>query len=256
MKKVYLLAAAACTCGMVFTSCSEVDNPIPQHNVIISFEKQALNADGFWIGEPNANGFSYDDGYGGTTTAYDCTYTEGVLTLNTTYSLSSWGYDFWSGYAVSNRTETDYASLTPDQYNNVTGKAHSGQNFCVVQQYYGGTISINGTTGAVVDYLYYTNSAYTAASIVKGDDYAGPAFDKTDFLTCTITGTHPDGTTASIDIDLASNGDYVKTWKRADLSELGIVTDLSFSFTGSRTGEWGLNTPAYICIDDVTLTVY
>jgi hypothetical protein len=29
------------------------------------------------------------------------------------------------------------------------------------------------------------------------------------------------------------------------------ITKLTFSFKGSRNGEYGLNTPAYMCIDNI-----
>ena len=40
-------------------------------------------------------------------------------------------------------------------------------------------------------------------------------------------------------------------WTYVDLSSLGKVDQLAFRMTGSRTGDWGLNTPAYFCIDNI-----
>ena len=42
------------------------------------------------------------------------------------------------------------------------------------------------------------------------------------------------------------------TWKEFDLSALGSVSTLSFSCLGSDTGQYGLNTPAYFAIDNIT----
>jgi len=42
------------------------------------------------------------------------------------------------------------------------------------------------------------------------------------------------------------------TWDEWDnLSDLGPVNKIKFNFQGSDSGDWGLNTPAYICIDDI-----
>lgn len=43
------------------------------------------------------------------------------------------------------------------------------------------------------------------------------------------------------------------TWQLWDLSGLGRVNKVVFNFEGSDVGQWGLNTPAYLAIDDITL---
>ncbi len=251
MKKHLLFAASALMAMTVFTSCSQEDNAGSPTFEVVTFENQKLNDQGFWCGTAEGTGYSYDDGYGGTTTTYACAYSENGVKFNTNYSVSSWGYDYWSGYAISSRTETTFAdaTMTPDQYNNITGKAYSGEKFCVVQTY-GETIDIEG--GALVKGFYFTNSAYTVEVIKNGNAYAHK-FDDKDWLTCTVTGTAADKSTKSVDIKLAENGSYVNDWQWADLSSLGKVVQLSFSFTGSDSGAYGVNTPAYICIDDMAI---
>ena len=59
--------------------------------------------------------------------------------------------------------------------------------------------------------------------------------------------------TKTVDIKLAENGTYVNSWQWADLSSLGKVVKLEFVFTGSDNGDYGVNTPAYICIDDMAI---
>ena len=249
MKTNNLFGLAVLVCGFAvsFTSCSNDDNPVSGglEKKTISFEDQKLNSDGFWIGEENDKGI--DDGWGGM--MYPCTYSEENLTVNNTYCVYYWG-----GFAISSRTETTYDPLTqtPDQYNCVAGKAHSGKNFLVAQLSYNGEkIVVNGGQPAWVEGLWFTNSAYAVNSILNGDNYSGPKFDETDWFKCTVVGKDQFGSTTKVDIDLAKDGDYVKDWRYCDLSKLGKVTELSFEFSGSRTGDWGLNTPAYICIDDI-----
>jgi len=243
---------------LTMTSCSKEDNSGQQTvaTSVISFEQQQLNVEGFWIGEAKGNSYSYTDDWGGKTTTYtDNAYQEAGVTFPVTYSVYESAYgtsDFWSGFAISNRTATtfDAATLTPDQYNNVTGKANSGSNFMVITTY-GEKISF--AKGTVVNGFYYTNSAYTANSILNGDNYSGAKFDETDWFKCTVIGTRADGSQASVDIDLAKAGLYVNDWRWADLRSLGHVVTLEFQFSGSRTNDYGVLTPAYICIDDVTI---
>ncbi len=112
---------------------------------------------------------------------------------------------------------------------------------------------INFAEDIEVKGFYFTNSAYTVNSILNGDYLAGAKFDATDWLKCTLTGVKSDGTTVDVDIDLAKDGDYVKTWQWIDLSAMGKIGALYFAFSGSRSNEYGVLTPAYICIDDLTI---
>ena len=46
----------------------------------------------------------------------------------------------------------------------------------------------------------------------------------------------------------------VITWTKFNLSALGTVTRVEFNMEGSDSGAYGLNTPAYVCMDDVVVT--
>ena len=255
--KFFGLAALVCGFTASLTSCDKADNAVPAENTVtIFFENQQLNADGFWIGNAEGNSYSYEDDWGGKTTTFtDNAYEEGGVKFPVTYNLYETAYgtsDYWSGIAISSRTETsfDALTLTPDQYNNVTGAAHSGSNFAVITTY-GEKIDLG--EGVTVKSLFYTNSAYTVSSILNGDSYAGAKFNESDWFKCTLTATKIDGTTADVDIDLAKDGTYVNDWQLLDLSSLGKITSLAFTFTGSRSNDWGVLTPAYICLDDITV---
>ena len=258
MKTNKFFMAAAIVCAAVFTSCSQEDNPTPQPvKKVIGFENATLNADGFWTGEAKGNSYSYEDDWGGKTTTFtDNAYVESGVSFPVTYNLYESAYgqsDYWSGMAISSRTATtfDPSTLTPDQYNNVTGKAHSGKNFCVVQTY-GESIKLNGAT---VKGFWYTTSTYTINSILNGDNYAGAPFDNSDWFKCVLYPTPSEGDGgARFEIDLAKEGDYVKEWKYCDLSNVAAfknVKEISFGFEGSRSNDYGVLTPAYICIDDI-----
>lgn len=218
----------------------------------VSFEYQKLNDLGFWAGEENENGY---ENWG--SMVYPCEYHESYVTLNTTYGVS-----YWTGYAISNRTEKGFTpgnftpTGMPDQFNNVTGKAHSGKNFCVVMPY-GETIHLGAKSanakGAQLKGFWYTNSSYTAHAIENGDGMSTVpgGFTKDDWFKCIVTGMKADSTTVSVEIMLAQNGDYVKDWQFVDLSSMGQIKSLSFSFDGTKKNANGVTTPAYMCIDDI-----
>ena len=43
--------------------------------------------------------------------------------------------------------------------------------------------------------------------------------------------------------------EIVKDWQYCDLSALGQVSKVSFTLTSSDNGDYGMNTPAYFCLD-------
>lgn len=209
----------------------------------ISFENAKLNSDKFWIGDETGTKTEGSNG-----PAWACTYTEGPATVNMTY-----GGSYWSGFAISACTGKTFASYSgTDQYNNVTGKAYKGDNFLVVQNAYGNE-SITFSTPVSILGFNYTNSAVAANSILNGDAISGEKFGADDFLTCTVTGLRKDGKTVTYDIELAKDGEYIDYWKstRNMRTSFNNITKLTFSFKGSRNGEYGLNTPAYMCIDNI-----
>jgi len=250
--KFFALAAIVCGFAMSMTSCNEKDNPVDgeKTTATIGFEGATLNAQGFWCGEVNDNGI--DNGWGGM--AYPCIYKESGAEFNTTFSVT-----YWSGYAISNRTQTGFAfgdytpEGMPDQFNNVTGKAHGGKNFCVVQTY-GETINLNGAT---VKGFWYTNSSYTADAYVNGDGMTPGKFEADDWFRCVLYPTPVEGVGgARYEIYLAKDGDYVKDWQYCDLSNVDAfknIKSISFAFEGTKANDWGVTTPAYICIDDIEI---
>ena len=56
---------------------------------------------------------------------------------------------------------------------------------------------------------------------------------------------------ATVTFYLAKGTNIVSDWTYVDLSALGKIDQLTFALTGSRTGDFGLNTPAYFCIDNL-----
>ena len=57
---------------------------------------------------------------------------------------------------------------------------------------------------------------------------------------------------SSLDVVLANGADILDTWLYVDLSGLGVVSGLGFSFASSDMGQWSINTPAYFAMDGLT----
>jgi hypothetical protein len=101
--------------------------------------------------------------------------------------------------------------------------------------------------------------------MLNGDQFAkkfgGASGDDPDFFLLTITGLDASNqSVGSVDFYLAdyrssdNSLDYiVDTWESVDLSGLEGATRLSFAVTSSDIGQFGLNTPAYVALDNLVL---
>ena len=113
---------------------------------------------------------------------------------------------------------------------------------------------ISFATPQTVAGAYFTNTAYAYYTIKNGNAYAN-AFDANDWFCLTISGYNSAGNlVGSKDFYLAGNGSIVNTWQWVDLSDLGSVASLSFSQSSTDNGDWGMNTPAYFAMDNLTLS--
>ena len=59
--------------------------------------------------------------------------------------------------------------------------------------------------------------------------------------------------TGTVDVYLAEDGLLANTWQQHDLSELGTVDMVDFTFDSTDVGDYGMNNPAYFCMDGLTL---
>ena len=225
MKKFYtsILIAALC-CGAV--SAQQV----------ATFEDLGISSDQYWDGSDGS-----------------AVFTSGNYSFINNFTDWGGGYTSWDGFAYSSMTSTDYASLS-DQYNSCVGHGvNDSQTYAVV--YYS---SYMGTEPTVIEAsaapfeargCYVTNAAYAYQSMLNGDAYS-KQFGADDWFLLTATGYLSDAVTGRVDFYLAKDGDIVNTWQYMDLSSLGTVDAIHFTLSSSDTGQWGMNTPAYFCMDN------
>ena len=116
--------------------------------------------------------------------------------------------------------------------------------------------------------FYVTNSTYAALSIENGDSFAkkfgGATGDDPDWFKLSVWGMKSDSSiTDTVEFYLAdyrfadNTKDYiVKDWRWVDLSSLGTVKELKFSLMSSDVGDYGMNTPSYFCMDNLTISKF
>jgi hypothetical protein len=122
-----------------------------------------------------------------------------------------------------------------------------------------------------VNFVEVTNSTYAAQSMLNGDPFTkkfgGLSGDDPDFFKVRFTGFSEWNASGSVtgfrDFYLAdyrfqdNSLDYiVSSWRRVDLTSLGSARSVGIYFESTDNDPvWGMNTPAYVAIDNLGLTV-
>ncbi|MEM9723283.1 MAG: DUF4465 domain-containing protein [Bacteroidota bacterium] len=176
-------------------------------------------------------------------------------------------FQSWSGWAISNTTDTTTPGFL-NQYSAITGEGvdssatygvsfSSGMNILRLE---------DQALGQPVTGFFITNSTYAYLSMLEGDAFAkrfgGATGDDPDFFLLTIQGFSGGALTDSVvefylaDFRFEDNSqDYiVEEWTYVDLLSLGAVDSLAFTLTSSDVGDFGMNTPAYFCVDNIETT--
>lgn len=187
------------------------------------------------------------------------------------YSISNFG-DFWSGgFAVSTMKDTVTAGYG-NLFSAYAGMgADSSKTYAVAQNRASVNINLPLTP---IEYrprlrsIDITNSTYAALSMKNGDAFAkkfgGATGNDSDFFAVTIKGYTRanvilvDSVVAYLaDFRFADNSkDYIaKDWMRVDLTKLRNADSLVFLLSSSDVGQFGMNTPAFFAIDNITYEV-
>lgn len=231
MKKFTIVLLATLMSSPVFSQIGWVS----------TFESIPLSkADTFWNGQDLSNGFL--NGQAFYKTAYD----------------TAW--KSWSGVAVSNMTD----STTKGYGNQFSAIKASGVNYTNQYAVVNQTTTIVLTEKQTINGCYVTNATYPALSMRDGDGFAkkfgGKDGNDKDYFRIIATGHSGTASKEAIfylaDFTNDDNSkDYiVMDWEYFNLSALGEVDSITFSFESSDTGQFGMNTPAYFCLDNFNAT--
>ena len=175
-------------------------------------------------------------------------------------------YSSWSGWAISSTTDT----LTPgftNQYSCIAGAGVDNSSSYATAFVSGESLlHTEGMGQGVVEGFYINNSTYAFLSMRDGDAFAkkfgGEDGTDPDFYYVSIK-EHGSRNVVndSIIFYLAdfrfpdSADDYiVDEWTWIDLQRFENVDTLAFTIHSSDVGAFGVNTPAYFCVDDIRTT--
>lgn len=239
-QKFYLLWVAA------LFICSRSMMMAQDELSVATFEDLGLEPETYWFYDPeNPTG----------------SFKSGSFTFNNGWSEYG-GFVYWDAFAYSGLSIGIDDLSNPDfQFGAVTGKGVDGSasfGVCYYSDFNIPVITLDAP--AIVSGVYLTNNLYTYSSIINGDSYSGGPFEVGDYLKVVFTSYTESGAEdgRSVEFYLADyrSGNsaehyYVKDWQWLDLTSLGEVSAITFTFEGSRSNEWGLLTPAYLCLDNL-----
>jgi hypothetical protein len=169
---------------------------------------------------------------------------------------------FWTGgYAYTNKKDSSTAGFT-NLYGCKAFNGYNNSNYYVTAQP-DAFIKLKSPNNGVSGF-YVTNSTYAYKSMKNGDSFAkkfgGATGNDPDFFLLTVRG-YINGVMKqdSVNFYLAdfrnSNNslDYiVDNWQWVNTSSLNQVDSIKFILRSSDNGQFGMNTPAFFCLDNFT----
>ncbi|MBE6339999.1 MAG: DUF4465 domain-containing protein [Bacteroidales bacterium] len=225
-KKFLSMAAIAALCASCMTSCDDDDDDAI---TTITFEEFGLAKDSVSIG-------------------YDVT--EKNITFDNFYSDDYYGMPYNSGFTLSSMTDMETAGYM-NQYSVYATSGAGNSTAFVIYNFCSDSCFIKAKTAFEPKSVDVCLTTYTYLSAKNGDDYA-KKFGNDDWFAATFTGYDESGSeVGSVEVKLIDGASWMDSWTNVDLSELGKVNKIFISFDGSDKGDWGLNTPAYIALDNL-----
>ncbi len=235
-----LATAASTLLTLAFTAST--------HAATITFESVPLGSPngpaGVWNGQAGTGALGVDD-----------------AVFSNSYTDFGGGFSSWDGFAYSNLTDTATVGFG-NQYSAYPGGGAGGSSQYAIG-FDAATISF-GLTDLSGKGASISNTTYAALSMLNGDMFAkkfgGVSGNDPDFFKLTLSGFAGGAATGTfVDFYLAdfrfvdNSQDYiVNSWTNVDFSPLGTVDQVRFSFSSSDVGGFGINTPTYFALDNLT----
>ena len=229
-------------------SCSNDDTPKTER--VVSFEENLTQPETSLVPEGGEQ-----DGWYTKTSFRD---NSSLVEIPHWYSADK---SFGGGFTYTNTTDV----TTPGYVNisAITGAGKFGKVYLTssTNSYTPASISILNTDKYQFKGAWVTNTTYAYLAIKDGNDgglNAVRQFADGDYFILTAVGRDAQGTEIGrVNFYLADyrNGQskIVNTWEWFDWSALASAASISFELDSTDKGEYGMNTPAYFCLDGITL---
>ncbi len=183
------------------------------------------------------------------------------VTFENNYN-SSWGS--WDGFVYSQKGDIATSGYS-NQYS-VYDPANGTNKFAIYYPPFGADAFATFATG--IEYtpksISVCNSTYAALTMKNGDSnsfakkFGGTSGNDKDWFKMTAIGFNAAGDSVkSVEFYLAdyrsddNTKDFIiNKWTTFNLAPLGKINKITFRFSSTDNGTWGMNTPAYVCLDN------
>jgi hypothetical protein len=253
---------------------------------LVDFDDLSLAPESYWRG-PDPNGTIVEGPYGEVNVGKFTSH--GTDFVN----RSELTYGSWSGFAYSNTSDTTVGWYTNQfSAFTGTGAGPGQDNYAVAFGYDdydanmfdpdpfdpASTVDLLGLPtlylpdGYTAQSMLVTNTTYAALVMRDSEDgFSDGPFGPGDFFRLSIYGIDANGNALAsgvdffladfrgLDPDIVNDPNYdpmdyiVHDWTAVDLTPLAGAVSLHFNLYSSDAGMWGMNTPGYFAMDDLTL---
>ncbi len=192
------------------------------------------------------------------------------------FTTSEWGSYYGGGCTVSNYGSgnlADKGSYAYDLYvyNSEAMDARTGcgadgsDNFLV---FYGNLETLAAVVGVdcrpeiyfrdgkarIIEQCMVNTTTYFVNVVEYGNEFSPALTEDDDDIVISATGFDAEGRqTATAEFTLATYGSTVKQWTPWDLTSLGEVVRVSFNILGGHTDDYGMTSPKYFALDNISL---
>lgn len=228
---------------------------VPGESSVITFEDAALSAESggysdiLW-------GMEKAEGEEGAAVYNGLLYGEGPASFGSYYAEGEYGA-MWGGFAISSNRNPD--DLGMDYSNQFSVYAPAATKFAIGYVFgeYGGSyanpvIEFSEPVKVVGADIANANKTYhyclSRPTVGEGEEVEDLWVDLV-AEGYAAAGGEP----ARLTVRLAEGKEVLSSWETFDFSALGEVTKIEFSIESNDMGEWGLNVPAFFCIDNITV---
>ena len=246
----YFLLASAIVFN--FTSCNK-DNDDEVSTVTIDFENVTLNPEGYWNGSDLSGTPVSEESWGEQITNYYGSFKSDIAAFQNKYTKEWFS---WSGFACSSLTDKTDADILTNQYSVYANSGANGsKKFAVAFVEETSDFKFDAGTEKTIQSVMVNNSTCTYLALKDGNGFS-KAFKAGNWFKLTFTGYNAQGNKTGTKefylADFRSGKTYIcSDWTKVELSSLGKVNKIEISLSSTDKGDYGMNTPAYVCLDNL-----
>ena len=255
------------------TSCSKDEEENQPITAVVDFEGKewkefvALNVGSTYSSEVVTADYQWQDEATSLTPNNITAEWDGVSYLSSGFAVSSFNSNCLEKFNIYGAYLRDLYVYNADNEEAAKGGGNGGSdNFLVAYGNYEGEesgewgetdfrpmLTFADGKARTIKGCYVNSTAYFVSITELGNEFS-PALKDGEKIILTATGYDAmRRKTGSVAMTLAEKGNITKSWRAWDLSALGAVVSVRFNITGGPTDEWGMMSPKYFAIDDITI---